>query len=322
MLNSMFSGTYLEAINRALHDAMEADARVFCLGEDVGSYGGAFQATAGLFERFGADRVMDMPIAEQAIAGSAIGAALMGQRPVAEFQFMDFALLASDLICNFAAMTSWRWGQPCPVVFRGPSGAGVSGGPFHSQNPEHHFLGSPGLKVVAPGTVADAYALLRASIEDPDPVLFFEHKYLYRRLKDSWDAAPTARLGEAALRKDGTQAAILTYGAMQHRALEAVADLDVAVLDLRTLAPLDLQAIEAIAKHTHRILVLTEAQRTYGPGAEVAAHVAETCFPWLDAPVMRLGSADTPTPAAPGLEAEFLPGVEKIKAEVQKLLAW
>lgn len=318
----MFSGTYLEAINRALHDAMEADARVFCLGEDVGSYGGAFQATAGLFERFGADRVVDTPIAEQAIAGSAIGAALMGQRPVAEFQFMDFALLASDLICNFASMTSWRWGQPCPVVFRGPAGAGVSGGPFHSQNPEHHFLGSPGLKVVAPGTVKDAYALLRASIEDPDPVLFLEHKYLYRRLKDSWDTAPTARLGEAALRKDGTRAAILTYGAMQHRAQEAVADLDVAVMDLRTLAPLDLQAIESIAKRTHRILVLTEAQRTYGPGAEIAAQISETCFPWLDAPVQRLGSADTPTPAAPALEAEFLPSSEKIRAAVEKLLAY
>ncbi len=318
----MFTGTYLEAINRALHDAMEADARVFCLGEDVGAYGGAFQATAGLFERFGAGRVVDTPIAEQAIAGSAIGAALMGQRPVAEFQFMDFALLASDLICNFASMTSWRWGQLCPVVFRGPCGAGVGGGPFHSQNPEHHFLGSPGLKVVVPGTVADAYALLRASIEDPDPVLFFEHKYLYRRLKDTWDEAPTARLGEAALRKDGARAAILTYGAMQHRALEAVADLDVAVLDLRTLAPLDLEAIESIARRTHRILVLTEAQRTYGPSAEIAAHISEMCFPWLDAPVMRLGSADTPTPASPALEAEFLPSVEKIRAAVVKLLAY
>jgi len=318
----MFSGTYLEAINLALRDAMEADARVFCLGEDVGSYGGAFQATAGLFERFGADRMLDMPIAEQAIAGSAIGAALMGQRPVAEFQFMDFALLASDLICNFAAMTSWRWGQPCPVVFRGPAGAGVGGGPYHSQNPEHHFLGSPGLKVVAPGTVADAYALLRASIEDPDPVLFFEHKYLYRRLKDSWDTAPTARLGEAALRKEGNRAVILTYGVMQHRALEAVADMDVAVMDLRTLAPLDLQAIEAIARRTHRVLVLTEAQRTYGPGAEVAAHVAEACFPWLDAPVIRLGSADTPTPAAPALEAEFLPSGKTIRAAVEKLVAY
>ncbi len=318
----MFSGTYLDAINRALHDAMEADERVFCLGQDIGHYGGAFQATAGLFDRFGADRVIDTPIAEQAIAGAAIGAALMDRRPVAEFQFMDFALLASDLICNFAAMAEWRWGQPCPVVFRGPSGAGVSGGPFHSQNPEHHFLGSPGLKVVAPGTVADAYALLRASIDDQDPVLFLEHKYLYRRLKDSWDTAPTARLGEAALRKKGGSAAILTYGAMQHRALEAVADMDVAVLDLRTLAPLDLEAIESIAKRTHRILVLTEAHRTFGPGAEIAAHVTETCFSWLDAPVMRLGSADTPTPAAPGLEAEFLPSVQKIKEFMEKLVAY
>ena len=219
-------------------------------------------------------------------------------------------------------MTEWRWGQPCPVVFRGPCGAGVSGGPYHSQNPEHHFLGSPGLKVVAPGTVADAYSLLRASIEDPDPVLLLEHKYLYRRLKDTWEEPPTARLGEAALRKDGSRAVILTYGAMQHRALEAVADLDVAVLDLRTLAPLDLEAIESIAKHTHRVLVLTEAQRTYGPGAEIAAHVSQHCFSWLDAPVLRLASQDTPTPAAPALEADFLPSIEKIQAVVEKLLAY
>lgn len=318
----MFSGTYLDAINRALHDAMEADERVFCLGQDIGHYGGAFQATAGLFDRFGADRVIDTPIAEQAIAGAAIGAALMDRRPVAEFQFMDFALLASDLICNFAAMTDWRWGQPCPVVFRGPAGAGVGGGPYHSQNPERHFLGSPGLKVVAPGTVRDAYALLRASIEDEGPVLFLEHKFLYRRLKDSWDAAPVAQLGEAALRKEGGQAVILTYGAMQQRALEAVANLDVAVLDLRTLAPLDLDAIATQVKLTHRALVLTEAQRTYGPSAEIAAHVSEACFSWLDAPVMRLGSADTPTPAAPGLESAFLPSVEAIRKALQDLVSY
>ena len=179
-----FSGSYLEAIRLALFDAMEADPRVCCLGEDIGVYGGAFRATEGLLARFGPDRVLDTPISEQAIVGAAIGAALMGQRPVAEFQFMDFALLASDLMVNFAAKTRWRWGAACPAVFRGPVGAGSGGGPFHSQNPEGHFLGSPGLKVVAPGTVRDAYALLRAAIEDPDPVLFLEHKRLYRRLKD------------------------------------------------------------------------------------------------------------------------------------------
>ena len=226
----MFQGTYVEAIRQALHDAMEADSRVCCLGEDIGAYGGAFRATEGLLARFGPDRVMDTPISEQAIAGSAIGLALMGQRAVAEFQFMDFALLASDLMVNFAAKAHWRWGASVPVVFRGPAGAGNGGGPFHSQSPEGHFLGSPGLKVVCPGTVRDAYSLLRAAIEDPDPVLFLEHKHLYRRLKDAWDEAPAARLGEAALRKDGRRAAILTYGAAQHTALEAVADLDVAVL--------------------------------------------------------------------------------------------
>ncbi|MDE3033221.1 MAG: alpha-ketoacid dehydrogenase subunit beta, partial [Acidobacteriota bacterium] len=304
----MFQGTYVEAIRQALHDAMEADSRVCCLGEDIGAYGGAFRATEGLLARFGPDRVVDTPISEQAIAGSAIGLALMGQRAVAEFQFMDFALLASDLMVNFAAKAHWRWGATVPVVFRGPAGAGNGGGPFHSQSPEGHFLGSPGLKVVCPGTVRDAYALLRAAIQDPDPVLFLEHKHLYRRLKDAWDEAPAARLGEAALRKDGRRAAILTYGAAQHTALEAVADLDVAVLDLRTLWPLDDAAIEALAKRTHRVLVLTEASRTYGPGAELAARIQETCFPWLDAPVLRLGGADTPIPASPPLEAAWLPG--------------
>ncbi len=318
----MFHGTYVEAIRQALHDAMEADPRVCCLGEDIGVYGGAFRATEGLLDRFGADRVLDTPISEQAIAGSAIGLALMGQRPVAEFQFMDFALLASDLMVNFAAKAHWRWGAPVPVVFRGPAGAGNGGGPFHSQNPEGHFLGSPGLKVVAPGTVRDAYALLRAAIEDPDPVLFLEHKHLYRRLKDAWEEAPTARLGEAALRKDGTAAAIVTYGAAQHAALEAVAGLDVAVLDLRTLWPLDDASLEALAKRTHRVLVLTEASRTYGPGAELAARIQEACFPWLDAPVMRLGGADTPVPASPPLEAAWLPGPAAIRAVLDRLLTW
>ena len=318
----MFQGTYVEAIRQALFDAMEADPRVCCLGEDIGAYGGAFRATEGLLDRFGPDRVIDTPIAEQAIAGAAIGAALMGQRPVAEFQFMDFALLASDLMVNFAAKAHWRWGASVPAVFRGPSGGGNGGGPFHSQNPEGHFLGSPGLKVVAPGTVRDAYALLRAAIEDPDPVLFFEHKHLYRRLKDQWDEAPTARLGEAALRKDGALACIITYGAAQHVALEAVAELDVAVLDLRTLWPLDDAAIVDLVKRTHRVLVLTEASPTYGPGAELAARIGETCFSWLDAPVMRLGAADTPTPASPPLEAAFLPDALAVRRSLDRLLSW
>jgi len=317
-----FSGTYLEAIRQALFDAMEADPRVFCLGEDIGTYGGAFRATEGLLERFGPERVLDTPISEQAIVGAAIGAALMGQRPVAEFQFMDFALLASDLMVNFAAKAHWRWGASVPAVFRGPAGAGNGGGPFHSQNPEGHFLGSPGLKVVVPGTVRDAYALLRAAIEDPDPVLLLEHKHLYRRLKDQWDEAPQARLGEAALRKEGTAAGIITYGAAQQVALEAVAELDVAVLDLRTLWPLDDEAIAHLAKHTHRVLVLTEASPTYGPGAELVARIQETCFPWLDAPVLRLGAADTPVPASPPLEKAYLPDAMGVRAKVEELCAW
>lgn len=318
----MFQGTYVEAIRRALEDAMAADPRVCVLGEDVGAYGGAFRATQGLLERFGPDRVLDTPIAEQAIAGAAVGLALMGQRAVAEFQFMDFALLAADPMVNFAAKAHWRWGAQVPVVFRGPAGAGQGGGPFHSQNPEGHFLGSPGLKVVAPGTVRDAYALLRAAIDDPDPVLFLEHKRLYRRLKDAWDTPPAARLGEAALRRDGASACVLTYGAVQHTALEALEGQDVAVLDLRTLWPLDEQAIADLARRTHRVLVLTEASPTYGPAAELAARVSELCFSWLDAPVRRLGAADTPVPASPPLEAAYLPGPERIRAEVAALLAW
>ena len=318
----MFQGTYLDAIRQALQDAMAEDDRVFCLGEDIGAYGGAFGATAGLWETFGEARVLDTPIAEQAIAGAAIGAALMGRRPVAEFQFMDFALLASDLICNFAAGTHWRWGAPCPVVFRGPAGAGVHGGPFHSQNPEGFFLGRPGLKIVAPGTVADAYALLRASIDDPNPVLFLEHKGLYRRLKDAWDAPPTASLGEAKVRREGSRAVIFTYGAAQHLALEATMDLDVAVVDLRTLQPLDLDLITTWTRATHRVLVLTEASLSSGASAELTACIQEACFPWLDAPLMRMGAEDTFTPASPPLETAFLPSREAIRSQAKALLAW
>jgi pyruvate/2-oxoglutarate/acetoin dehydrogenase E1 component len=321
-MSSTFEGTYLDAIQRALMDAMDEDPRVFCLGQDIGTYGGAFGATAGLMEKHGESRVIDTPIAEQAIVGAAIGAALMGQRPVAEFQFMDFSLLGADLICNFAAKSHWRWGASCPVVFRGPVGAGVSGGPFHSQNVEGHFLGTPGLKVVAPGTVADAYGLLRAAIEDSNPVLYLEHKFLYRRLKDRWDAAPKVELGKAALRQEGSRAVILTYGAIQHAAFEAAEGLDVAVLDLRSLWPLDMDAIESIVKKTHRVLVLSEASLSFGPGAELSARVTESCFSWLDAPVRRLASADVPAPASPALEGAFLPSKEKIRAELEALLAY
>lgn len=318
----MFDGTYLEAIRAALADAMAEDPSVICLGEDIGAYGGAFGATEGLQARFGEGRVLDTPIAEQAIAGVAIGAALQGMRPVAEFQFLDFSLLAADLMVNFAAKARWRWGAGVPAVFRGPMGAGTGGGPFHSQSVETHFLGTPGLKIAAPGTVKDAYALLRAAIEDPDPVLVLEHKALYRRLKDRWDVPPQARLGEAALRQEGQRAAVITYGALQHRALEALEGLDVAVLDLRTLQPLDMEAVEGLARRTHRILVLTEASPSFGPSAELAARIQEHCFPWLDAPVKRLGGADTPVPASPVLEEAWLPSAARIRAAVEELLAW
>jgi 2-oxoisovalerate dehydrogenase E1 component beta subunit len=320
--------TYLEAIRQALFDEMARDERVFVLGEDVGVYGGAFKVTEGLQDRFGETRVLDTPISEQAIVGAAIGASYMGMRPVAEVQFIDFIACCFDMLTNFAATSRYRNGAGVPIVVRGPSGGGVSGGPFHSLNPESFFLNTPGLKMVEPSTAYDAKGLLKAAIRDDDPVLFFEHKFLYRRIKDDVpDDDYVVPLGKAAIRREGTDLSIITFGAMVHTALDAAAQLakdgiEVEVLDLRSLAPLDREAILTSVSKTSRALLLHEATLTGGIGGELAAIIAEEAFEYLDAPITRVASADTPVPYSPALEAAFLPNAEKVVAAAKTLVKY
>ncbi len=320
--------TYLEAIRQALFEEMERDQRVYVLGEDVGVYGGAFKVTEGLVERFGEERVVDTPISETAIVGSAIGASYMGMRPVAEIQFIDFIACCFDMLTNFAATSRYRNGAGVPIVVRGPCGGGVGGGPFHSLNPESFFLNTPGLKMVEPSTAYDAKGLLKAAIRDDDPVLYFEHKYLYRRIKDE---VPTddyvVPLGKAAIRRQGSDLSIVTFGAMVYTALDAAARLaedgvEAEVLDLRSLAPLDREAVLTSVARTSRVLLLHEATLTGGIGGELAAIISEEAFEYLDAPVMRVASADSPVPYSPPLEAAFLPSVEKVVAAAKRLVRY
>jgi 2-oxoisovalerate dehydrogenase E1 component beta subunit len=320
--------TYLEALRQALAEEMARDERVFLIGEDIATYGGAFKVTEGLVDRFGAARVVDTPISESAIVGAAVGAAYMGMRPVAEMQFMDFVGCAFDMITNFAAKSRYRCGLGVPLVVRGPCGGGVGGGPFHSVNPEAFFLNTPGLKIVEPSTAYDAKGLLKAAIRDEDPVLFFEHKFLYRRIKDDVpDDDYIVPLGRAIVRREGRDATIVTFGAMTHTALDAATALaadgvDVEVLDLRTLAPLDREAILTSVAKTSRAAALYEAPRTGGIGGEIAALIAEEAFEFLDAPVMRIASLDTPVPYSPPLEAAFLPTRDKVIAAVKQLVEY
>ncbi len=326
----MAGATYIEAVREALWEEMEADERVFLLGEDIAVYGGAFKLTQGFVERFGADRVIDTPIAEAGIVGAAIGAALMGMRPIVEIQFLDFLSCGFDQLTNFAAKCHYRWGGAVPIVVRGPGGGGVGGGPFHSQSVEMYFIKTPGLKVVAPATAADAKVLLKAAIRDPDPVLFIEHKALYRAPalrcelpgKDA-----VGRLGEAAIRRAGSDLAIITYGAMVHRSLEAaevLADegVSVRVLDLRTLQPLDDAAILDAARACGRVLIVHEDTRTGGLAGEITSRINEAAFEWLDGPVLRVTAADTPVPYEKGLERAFFPQVSDIVAAARKLAAY
>lgn len=320
--------TYLEAIRQALYDEMARDERVFVIGEDVGPYGGAFKVTDGLIDRYGPERVIDTPISEVAIVGSAIGASYMGMRPVCEIQFIDFIGVAFDMLTNFAATSRYRNGAGVPIVVRGPCGGGVSGGPFHSLNPEAFFLNTPGLKMVEPSTAYDAKGLLKAAIRDDDPVLYFEHKFLYRRIKDDVpDEDYVVPLGKAAIRRDGTDLSIITFGAMVHTALdaaEALAAEGVAaeILDLRSLAPLDRDAILTTVARTSRVLLLHEATLTGGIGGELAAIIASEAFEYLDAPIMRVASVDSPVPYSPPLEAAFLPNVAKVVAAAKKLVEY
>lgn len=320
--------TYVDAIRDGLREEMARDPRVFLLGEDIGVYGGAFKVTDGLIAEFGEERVIDTPIAETAIVGAAVGAAMMGMRPVAEMQFIDFISCAFDMITNFAAKSRYRTGVGVPLVIRGPSGGGVHGGPFHSQNPEAYFAHTPGLKVVQPATAYDAKGLIKAAIRDDDPVLFFEHKFLYRRIKEE---LPTedyiVPIGKAIVRRPGRDLSIITYGAMMWTALEAAKTLeaegiDAEVVDLRTLFPMDEQTVlESVAK-TNKAILLHEATRTGGIGAEIAAVLSERCFEYLDGPLMRVTAPDTPVPYSPPLEEFFLPNAEKVCRAARALVAY
>ena len=294
--------TYLEAIQSALEDALRDDERVFLLGEDIGGLGGAFGATSGLLDVFGEERVLDTPIAEEGFVGAAIGAAWMGERPVVELQFADFVTCPFDVIVTVAAKTHWRSGQPIPLVIRMPTGGGVRGGPFHAGSPEGWFVGQPGLKVVCPGTVGDAYGLLRAAIDDPDPVLVFEHKGLYRRLRGP-RPAPGSRtpLCVADVARTGGDATVVTYSSGVTTALAAVERLgaDVEVLDLRTVWPVDTAAVLGSVEKTSRLLVLQEAARSTGAAGLVLSLVARLGFELLDAPPALHAPPDTPVPFAP-----------------------
>jgi len=297
---------------------MQRDERVFLLGEDIGVYGGAFKVTDGLIQEFGEGRVIDTPIAETAIVGAAVGAAMMGLRPVAEMQFIDFISCAFDMITNFAAKSRYRTGVGVPLVIRGPSGGGVHGGPFHSQNPEAYFAHTPGLKVVQPATAYDAKGLIKAAIRDDDPVLFFEHKFLYRRIKEELPAGDwIVPIGKAAVRREGRDLSVITYGAMVWIALEAAKTLeaegiDVEIVDLRTLFPLDENTVLESVSKTNKAILLHEATRTGGIGAEIAAVLSERCFEYLDGPLVRVTAPDTPVPYSPPLEEFFLPNAEKL----------
>jgi 2-oxoisovalerate dehydrogenase E1 component beta subunit len=307
---------------------MERDERVILLGEDIGLYGGAFKVTDGFRARFGADRVIDTTISEAAIVGASVGAALAGLRPVAEMQFIDFIACGFNQITNWAAKCRYRWGRSVPLVIRGPCGGYVRGGPFHSQNVEAYFFHTAGLKLVYPSTVEDAKRLLLAAIRDPDPVLFFEHKYLYRRVKGEvpgdGEAAP---LGKAAARREGRDIVIVTYGATVAIACEAADEMEregvsVGVLDLRTLRPLDEEAVLAAARATGKVLVLHEDHLTGGVGAEIAARIAEKAFDHLDGPVLRIGALDTPVPFAAPLEDRVLPDRARVVDALRRLAAY
>jgi 2-oxoisovalerate dehydrogenase E1 component beta subunit len=320
--------TYLEAIRQGIWEEMERDSSVFVLGEDVGIYGGAFKLTEGMLERFGEDRVVDTPISESAIVGAAIGAALMGMRPIAEMQFADFISCAFDQITNFAAKCRYRWGAGVPMVIRGPSGGGIHGGPYHSQNPEMHYVHTPGLKVVAPSTVYDAKGLIKAAIRDEDPVVYFEHKFLYRRLKEELPEGEwTVPIGKADIKRTGSDISVITYGAMVHLALEAAATLandgiEVEVVDLRTLVPLDKERILDSVKKTSKVILLHEDVRTGGIAGEIAAIIAEEAFEYLDGPIMRITAPDTPVPYSPPLEEFFLPKTSDIIRVARQLAAY
>lgn len=312
--------TFLEALRQGLWEEMERDDRVFMLGEDIGAYGGAFKVTDGFQKKFGESRVIDTPIAEAAIVGAAAGAAHMGMRPVAEMQFIDFISCAYDMLTNYVATARYRAGLATPIVVRGPCGGYVRGGPFHSQNPEAAFFHTPGLKIVYPATARDAKGLIKASIRDDDPVIYLEHKWLYRRIKEVLPDGEEilTPIGQARVAREGKDLSIITYGATVWKALEAADQLQQAdgvsadVLDLRTLLPLDDAAIMASVQKTNKVLIVHEDTRTGGVAGEIAARINEQAFEWLDGPIMRVTAHDVPLPYAPTLEDFVLPQTDDI----------
>ena len=322
--------TYLEALRQGLWEEMERDERVFLLGEDIGAYGGAFKVTDGFLGRFGESRVIDTPISEAAIVGAAAGAAHMGLRPVAEMQFIDFISCAYDMLTNYVATARYRAGLPTPMVVRGPSGGYVRGGPFHSQNPEAAFLHTPGLKIVCPATARDAKGLIKSAIRDEDPVLYFEHKFLYRRIKEDLPEGEEilTPIGKARLAREGKDVTIVTWSAMVFKALEAAERLEkedglsVEVLDLRTLLPMDDEAIMASVKKTSRVLIAHEDTRTGGVAGEITARINDQAFEWLDAPVKRVTAHDVPLPYAPTLEDFVLPQTDDLVKAVRWMAAY
>ena len=317
--------TYLQAITDGLREELRADERVFLMGEDIGVMGGAFKATEGLAQEFGAERVIDTPLAESAIIGTAIGAAVVGMRPVCEMQFSDFISCGFDQLVNVAGKMHYRQQLAVPMTIRLPSGGGFSGGPFHSQNPEAWFMHAPGLKVVAPATPADAKGLLSAAIADPNPVLFFEHKHLYRRIKGDVPPGRFQTPFSARVAREGADLTVIAYGAMVWSALEATAELDgasIEVLDLRSLVPLDEDAILASVRKCSKVVILDEANATCAAGAQVASLIAERAFEHLDGPVVRVATPDAPIAFSPVLERALLPQVEQIAQACHELLEY
>ncbi|MBI3678813.1 MAG: alpha-ketoacid dehydrogenase subunit beta, partial [Acidobacteria bacterium] len=308
--------TYVEAIREGIREEMERDPNVFLIGEDLGVYGGAFKVTQGILDRFGDKRVVDTPISESAIVGAAVGAGFMGLRPVAEIQFADFISCGFDQIVNYAAKCRYRWNAPVPIVVRAPCGGGIHGGPFHSQQNEAWFAHVPGLKVVLPATARDAKGLIKSAIRDNDPVIFFEHKALYRRIKEDLpEGEYTVPIGKAAVHRQGKDMTVVTYSAMVHVAAEAAGrmeqeGLSIEVIDLRTLTPLDEETILASVRKTSKAIVLHEATMTGGFGGEVVARIAEKAFEHLDGPVLRVTAPDTPVPYSAPLEEAYLPNVD------------
>lgn len=321
--------TYLVAIAEAIWEEMERDPDVYMLGEDIGAYGGAFKVTEGFLDRFGPTRVMDTPICEETIMGMAVGSAMQGMRPIAEVQYADFIANGFDELINVAGKYHYRTGVPLPMVVRGPSGGGVRASNFHSQNPEPWFASSPGIKVLCPAFPSDAKGLLKSAIRDDNPVIFFEHKWLYRRVKEQVSEDPdfTIPIGSSRVVREGTDVSVIAYGAMVHQVLAAADDLakqgvSIEVVDLRTIVPMDTDTVLTSVAKTSRALVVYESHRFMGIGAEVAARIAEDAFEHLDAPVARLAPPNVPVPFSPPLEDAYIPQVADIVAAVNALSAW